>query len=309
VITYAWRTSLGPGEESELRQMLAEAAAHDAEAGFPLVSLDEAYGNDAAHLIVRLLPDDRAGHHARLASPTAAYLRLEPHPGGGPATARYVVRPEFRSRGVSTLLIEMIGLDLRADGGWAGTGVRALRIWARGDHPAARRMARRFQEHGVRPARREWQLLAPLAGSEPAGPGKIQVRIPNGPAEMAALTALWQRHRQAPVPADATITIAGEAGGLAGAVWTDPLAAEPTQYGIAGRIRAVLVNEAAGNAAAVNEETRRALLAAGMDRLRDHGYQAAAITIDARDGGMARSCRLMGFTHDRSDTEYYVSAY
>jgi len=137
MITCAWRASFAPEEETELREMLAAAAADDAEAGFPAVSLDQPYRDDASHLVVRLLPDQRAGHEG--SSPVAAYLRVEPDPEGGPATVRYVVRPEFRSRGISTLLVERLGLDVRADGGWAGTGAAALRIWANGDHPAAQR--------------------------------------------------------------------------------------------------------------------------------------------------------------------------
>jgi mycothiol synthase len=169
VISYAWRRAFGPedsAEEGELREMLAEAAEADAEAGFPAVSLDQPYRDDASHLVVRLLPDDRPGHDA--SAVIAAYLRVEPDPDGGPATARYVVRPRLRSRGISTLLLETLGLDLRAEGGWARTGVPALRVWARGDHPAAQRMARRFERFGVRPGRRQWQLLAPLRG---CGPG------------------------------------------------------------------------------------------------------------------------------------------
>jgi mycothiol synthase len=299
VITYSWRTVLDAGEERELRQLLAEAAEEDAEAGFPQVSLDQPYGDDAAHLIVRLLPDDRTGDHLR----PAAYLRLEPDPGGGPATARYVVRPEFRSRGISTLLLETIGLDLRADDGWAGTGVRAMRIWARGDHPAAQRMACRFKEYGVRPARREWQLLAPLRtqGQDQAGPVHAPVRVSTGAAEMRQL---WRRHRQDEPPAKPTVMITGGAADPAGAAWVDPHVTERTQYGTAGRIRAVLVDEAAGNGA----EIRRALLTAAMDCLEDHGLRVAAITVDAWDRGLARSCRLLGFMHDRTDTEYTIDS-
>ena len=87
MIGYAWRTGFGAAEESELREMLAEAADADAEAGFPRVSLDEPYGADASHLVVRLLPDERAGRDVPAASPLAAYLRVEPDPGGGPRRA------------------------------------------------------------------------------------------------------------------------------------------------------------------------------------------------------------------------------
>ncbi|MFY9928760.1 MAG: hypothetical protein WAK82_12210, partial [Streptosporangiaceae bacterium] len=162
MITFAWRTAFGPEEERELRDMLAEAAEVDAEAGFPQVSLDQPYGDGASHLLVWLLADDRPGSQVPGKPSLAAYLRVEPARDGGPATARYVVRPGFRSRGISTLLAERLGLDLDADSGWAGTGVSALRVWALGDHPAAQRMARRFAGAGVRPSRRRWQLLALL---------------------------------------------------------------------------------------------------------------------------------------------------
>jgi len=183
MITYSWRTGFDAGEEREVGEMLTAAASADAEAGFPAVSLSQPYPDDARHLVVRLLPDDRPGHER--SSPVAAYLRVEPEPDGGPATVRYVVRPEFRSRGISTLLVEKIGLDLEASGGWAGTGVSALRVWARGDHPAAQRMAQRFECAGVRTARREWQLLAPLRDSEPPGLSDLVSRLPDGLAERA----------------------------------------------------------------------------------------------------------------------------
>jgi mycothiol synthase len=174
MITYSWRTGFDSEEEREVGEMLAAAASADAEAGFPAVSLSQPYPDDARHLVVRLLPDDRPGHEG--SSPVAAYLRIEPGPDGGPATVRYVVRPEFRSRGISTLLVEKIGLDLEASG---------LRVWARGDHPAAQRMARRFESAGIRTARREWQLLAPLRDSEPPGLSDLVSRLPGGLAERA----------------------------------------------------------------------------------------------------------------------------
>ena len=234
MISYAWRRAFGPqdpAEEGELREMLAEAAETDAEAGFPAVSLDQPYPDDAWHLVVRLLPDGRPGHDA--SAVIAAYLRVEPDPDGGPATARYVVRPRLRSRGISTLLLETLGLDLRAGEGWAGTGVPALRIWARGDHPAAQRMARRFERCGVRPGRRQWQLLAPLRGAGPAEPRSPWPRPHAGAAEQSAVAALWhQRAGRDGLPRRASVLIAGP--DVPGAVWYDPEAGERTEYGTAG---------------------------------------------------------------------------
>ena len=276
MITCSWRTAFAPDEEREVGEMLAAAAKADAEAGFPAVSLSQAYPEDARHLVVRLLPDSRTGHEG--SSPVAAYMRVEPDPDGGPATVRYVVRPEFRSRGISTLLVEKMGLDLGAPG---------LRVWARGDHPAAQRMARRFECLGVRAARREWQLLAPLRDS---GFPEASGVVPR-PAELAAAAALWGREEP---PDHCEILVAGP--DVPGAIWYDPKADERTEYGTAGRIVAVLGRD----------ELRAGLVAAAMAALREGGLRVAAIAVDAEDRALARTCRLLGFRHDRTDIEYTV---
>lgn len=280
--------------------MLAAAADADAEAGFPAVSLSQACPEDARHLVVRLLPDGRPGHEG--SSPVAAYLRVEPDPDGGAATVRYVVRPEFRSRGISTLLVEKIGLELGASGGWAGTGVPALRVWARGDHPAAQRMARRFECAGVRTARREWQLLAPLRDpgfSHASGPVPRPVA---DAAERAAAAALWRRcGGQKEPPGHLGVLMSGP--DVSGAVWYDPRADERTEYGTAGRIAAVL---AAPSGSPGRDEVRAGLVAAAMAALREGGLRVAAIAVDAEDRALARTCRLLGFRHDRTDIEYTV---
>jgi mycothiol synthase len=293
MITCSWRTAFAPGEEREVGEMLAAAAEADAEAGFPAVSLGQPYPDGARHLVVRLLPDGRAGHEN--SSPVAAYLRVEPDPDGGTAAVRYVVRPEFRSRGISTLLAETIGLDVRADGGWAGTGAPALRVWARGDHPAAQRMARRFECAGVRTARRQWQLLAPLRDRgfpDASGPA---VRPAADAAERAAAAVLW-RGRDEPL-AHFGVLVTGP--DVSGAVWYDPRADERTEYGAAGRIVAVLT-------APGREDLRAGLVTAAMAALRERGLRVAAIAVDAEDRALARSCRLLGFRHDRTDIEYTV---
>jgi mycothiol synthase len=298
MITYSWRTALAPDEEREVGEMLAVAAEADAEAGFPAVSLSQPYPAGARHLVVRLLPDGRPGHES--SSPVAAYLRVEPDPDGGPATVRYVVRPEFRSRGISTLLVEKIGLDLEAEGGWADTGAPALRVWARGDHPAAQRMARRFAGSGVRTARRQWQLLAPLRDpGHPDASGTVP-RPPADVAEQAAAAALWWRLGGRDEPPDqAGVLVTGP--DVSGAVWYDSRADERTEYGTAGRIVAVLTTPG-------RDDLRAGLVAAAMAALRECGLRVAAIAVDAEDRALARSCRLLGFRHDRTDIEYTIGS-
>jgi mycothiol synthase len=187
---------------------------------------------------------------------------------------------------------------VRAESGWAGTGVPALRIWAHGDHPAAQRMARRFERFGVRPGRRQWQLLAPLRDTGRAGPRGPRIGPPAGAAEQAAATALWHRRAgREELPRRASVLIAGP--DVTGALWYDPDADERTEYGTAGRIVAVL-------AAPGREEIRADLVATAMTGLRDRGLRVAAVTVDADDHALTRSCRLMGFRHDRTDIEYLV---
>lgn len=326
MISYAWRTGFTADEEGELREMLAAAAAEDAEAGFPAVSLDQPCADGALHLVVRLLPDDRAGQGASSpagAAPVAAYLRIEPAAHGGPATARYVVRPDFRSRGISTLLVEMLSRDPEASN---GRDIAPLRIWARGDHPAAQRMARRFAHLGVRQARRQWQLLAPLRVADPLPPPGAPAAMPAAPrppagaAEQAAATALLGGEQ---VPAQAEVLVDGP--DVAGAVWYDPRADEPTEYGTAGRIIAVRTTGQSDPKPAPPRpqgvdvpkglqedadryiDTQERLIAGSMAGLRDSGLRVAAIIVDADDQRLARACRLLGFRHDRTDIEYVVT--
>ena len=283
MITCSWRTAFAPDEEREVGEMLAAAAEADAEAGFPAVSLAQPYPEGSRHLVVRLLPDERPGHEG--SSPVAAYLRVEPDPDGGLAMVRYVVRPEFRSRGISTLLVERIGLNLETPG---------LRVWARGDHPAAQRMARRFECAGVRTARREWQLLAPLRDCD----ASVSVRPVADAAEQAAAAALWRRCAGREEPPD-NFGVLVNGPDVAGAAWYNPKADERTEYGIAGRIISVLT-------APGRDELRAGLIAAAMAALRERGLLVAAIAVDAEDRALARTCRLLGFRHDRTDIEYTV---
>ncbi len=311
MIEIAWRTEFDAAEATELGEMLDDAARQDAEAGFPALSLQQSAGPDTRHLLVLLESDDRAGRWEAPptgrppARPLAAYLRLEPH-GDGRATASYVVRPAFRSRGVTTSLLERIGLDLGAEDGWVGTGVRSLRIWARGDHPAAQRLSRRFRGFGVRSSRREVRLLAAL-GPEldlDGWTGPLAARPPADDGEAAAAAGLWRRSgRGGDPPRHGEVLVAGEGTAVRGALWFDARVIERTEFGAAGRIDAVVVDPGGPGAAGA---VRSSLLTGGMKILRDCGLAAAAIVVDAGDEGLLTACRLLRFLHDRSDTEYTI---
>ncbi|MEQ3549899.1 hypothetical protein WIS52_05405 [Pseudonocardia nematodicida] len=315
MIDFEWYRPGGPGLApeiaSELREMLAEAAGVDAEAGFPQLSPDDPVEPGTAHLLVWLLPDERSGLHAPLVPSLAGYLRVEPVHDDEPGTAEvsHVIRPDFRSRGITTLLVEKMGLELGSPDGWQGTGVSRLRIWARANHPAALRMALRFRRYGIRTTLRQWQMLAPLRidreidpGAEPAHP---RVRPADGAAEVAAAAQLWAASglRHAP-PERAVLLVSGPGTRPDGAVWVDPHSGEPTEYGTAGRLVAVVTREPDRTRDA--DPLVRSLLVAGLEQLRDQGVRVGAVTIDSQDRPLVHEARTLGFVHDQTDVMYTV---
>jgi mycothiol synthase len=193
MITVDVREELSEAEVAEVAALIAEAAAFDEEAGFSTVDLtaDQDGNTEVFHVLSRLTP----GLHGSVDTPVAAYLRLAVDRAGG-AVAQMIVRPDFRSLGIATLTLET--LSAREGDGWAGTGAVSITCWAKGDHPAAERMSRRF---GAEAEGATWLLL------------RGQERLMLDPADEAAV--LTARHEgfvheqtdvryvwRVPVPAD-----------------------------------------------------------------------------------------------------------
>ncbi|GAA5165868.1 hypothetical protein GCM10023321_56440 [Pseudonocardia eucalypti] len=301
MIHYEWRTEVTGAEREELDRLLTESAERDAEPGFPSFALTDPVPPGSRYLLVWLLPDERTGRTEP--PPTlAACLRLEPdsaEPNGAGAEGaevRMVVHPDLRARGISTLLGEQLGTDVTGPDGWVGTGCTRLRCWARGDHPAAHRMWRRLDNPRIIRDRRRWRLIAPL---RPAGSGS-RIGQPGSPGP--GLDKLWLASgRRDPAPAAGRVLVTGPADAPHGAAWFDATAAEPTEFGPAGLITAVLVApEHAENG------TRAGLLDAAMAAIRRDGSRVAAITVDERDRGLVTDCRLAGFQHERTDIRYHL---
>ncbi|SHN46649.1 hypothetical protein [Cryptosporangium aurantiacum] len=292
MIEHSWRDEIPDAEAAEVRELLAVCAKADAEAGF---NRPEPPCGGSRHLLVRLLPDERWGGHRSGVRRLAAYLQVRGR------EAAYVVHPDLRSRGLTTLLVEQHALD----------DVPGCTIWARNNHPAAARLAQRF---GVRAARREWQLLAPLHSAEPP-PGLR----PATPAD--DLTTLWSEGSP-PTTATALVAPAGRgldgsaardaapgtpapggpasggsaasAGAPRGAVWFDAAAREATEYGPAGRIHAVRGGPV------------RPLLTAAMAALHDAGLRVAVLTIPSTESELVHEARTLGFRHDQTDVQYLI---
>jgi mycothiol synthase len=306
VIDFEWLDEFDSSVEAELGEMLAEAAVEDEAAGFPQLSLDDPMVANTKHLLVWLLPDERSGRQIPMALSLAAYLRVEPLDGDdrGVGEVSYVVRSAYRSLGITTMLLEKIGLELGVEGGWQGSGVSALRIWARGNHPAALRISLRFRRYRIVTARRECRLLIPLREGrevDPGAEGGPTVREAGGAAERAAAAELWAASgRRDRPPAEKRMLVTGSER-LTGAVWFDPRSGDRTEYGTAGRVVALALAEDA------EPGGPRALLVAALERMRDAGRRVGAIVVDAEDRALVHETRSLGFLHERTDVLYTVS--
>ncbi|HEY0258881.1 MAG TPA: mycothiol synthase, partial [Lacisediminihabitans sp.] len=81
--------------------------------------------------------------------------------------AEFVVEPDARGRGHGTAMLERIVADHDGPGG-------ALRIWAHGDHPAARALA---ASHGLTPVRELLQLRASVPAVSATVPASTATTI------------------------------------------------------------------------------------------------------------------------------------
>lgn len=301
MIDFEWRTEIDAVDEPELWEMLSAAAAYDEEAGFPQLSLDDRAGDGTSHLLVWLHADPRLDTELAFGRVLAAYLRVEPREEGI-GDVSYVVRPEFRSRGITTLLLEKIGLDVNDGGGWQGTGCTRLHVWARGNHPAAHRVSMRFHNYGISTIALEWRLLMPVREDIATDREMPVVRRAEDAAERRAAAELWaNRGGRGDIPAQADLFVVGAGGELSGAVWAEPGAGEQTEYGTAGRITGPVVAENSRDAI-------RPLLIAALRPLRDDGLRVASMVVDSADWPLVHEARLLGFMHDRTDVQYAVGA-
>jgi len=287
----------------------------DEEAGFTRIPEELVRQKDGdrltiRHVLVRGKLDDLTWNGE--GGDLLAYLHLSVD--GPDATGRLVVHPDHRSRGVSTLLAETLGLEIGPEG-WLGSGARTVRGWALGHHPAAERLARRF---GLQRLTRTWlqvlQLTGPLALPLPDAP------MPEG---IVADTVVG--------PFDATFmsevdTLLGDSG----------LSEEERQQVVAGLVagvgRVFLARVANGTAVGMvllddaigTFETRRAgtvrslavakrheregiglsLLVSALGQLSDAGAEVALMRLDPSRDRAVRLVRRLGFERNQDDALY-----
>ncbi|EME50633.1 acetyltransferase [Rhodococcus ruber BKS 20-38] len=319
MISYQWCSELDSSDRDEVAALVAAAAGYDEDAGFSRIHPGDVTstsrdGVRVFHLPIKARKDLSARDDAPLV--IVAYLHLQVD-GAGLGTVQFVVHPDYRSRGVATMLVEEIGLGTTADGGWERTGAVALRCWAYGTHPASERLARRF---GIPAVSRLWTLFRHLSGPfaiplDPvAAPEGITVGDPrplDDPAvswaidevlDAAALVPAQRERLTDEIRRDSgSVLFATDSRGVkAGFVWFDPALSAHLELDAAS-VRALVLTKAARG-----ERLGMALLTAALGALRDAGAQIALIRIDPDDAGAVRMCRLTAFEQEDEHSCFQV---
>ncbi|MCX4098478.1 GNAT family N-acetyltransferase [Nocardia sp. alder85J] len=318
MICYAWRDRLDGEDRAAAEQLVTEAAAYDADAGFAVLDTRDvravaAAGTRVWHLPIKARKDLRGGADAPMV--LVAYLRLTVDEDGQ-GTVGYTVHPGYRSRGVTTQLVEELGLEVSVPGGWQGTGATALRCWAFGSHPAAQRLTRRF---GIAAVARLWTLLRHLTGpfampldddplpagyelSEPldlADPG-VAARIEALAGQAALTSAQADRFAEDVADRHGSALIATHDGKDAGFAWFDPAVLPHAEWS-AGWVRALMVDPAARGAG-----LGAALLTRALHAVAAGGAQVALLRVDPDNRAAVRMCRLRSFEQDEAHACYQL---
>jgi mycothiol synthase len=319
MITVTTLERLQDGDLADALRLVAEAWAYDEEAGFTritddLVRLSGGNGVVVRHLLVRGRLDDtgREGDDDLL----LAYLNLVVD--GDEGMARLLVHPDYRSRGVSTLIAETVGLNLGSEG-WLGTGAQAVRGWAYGHHPAAERLSRRFSL-----ARLSQTLLQVRQLTGPYALPIVEAPLPEG----IVVERLTGTPDAGTVDACRTVLSAGgvsveeqhgllaslESGSVGGLLARDatgdPIGLALLDDGIgvfelrrAASLRTLVVAPA-HRASGVGLALLTANLRDGVER----GAEVALLRIDATEERAVRMVRRLGFERNQDDVLYGFGA-
>ena len=319
MISCQWCEELADDDRDEVLALVAAAADYDDEAGFSRIEPREVTAHSrngvrVSHLAVKARKGLSALEDVPLV--VVAYLNIAVD-DDGLGTVQFVVHPDYRSRGIATLLVEELGLDVDRPDGWMGTGARALRTWAFGTHPAAERLTRRFEIPSVS---RLWTLFRSLTGPfavplepvpAPDGSRLEEPRVLDHPESEKALddvlsrsgmpSAQLEKLAESRTHGTGSVVVASDAAGRPqGFVWFDP-ALHPHLELRAAWIRAlVLAKESRGGGLGAG------LLVRALEVLRDAGAQIALMRIDPDDDGAVRLCRLLSFEQEDAHTCYQI---
>jgi mycothiol synthase len=283
-------------------------AATDADAVRPLsehVMLHLRHGGEGSdlHLLVR---DAGSGE-------VAGYGHLDPTDLVAGSSAEVVVHPAYRRRGYGRRLVEAAQ---------AASPDGRLRLWAHGDHAAARALAAAL---GYQEIRQLWQLRRSLSAPLPAA------RVPAGtvlrPFRPGADDATWlalnarafathpeqggwteqdlRARMKEPWFSPEGFLVAEHDGRMVGYHWTKVHGEDPAEGGHGhghGPIGEVYV-------VGVDPDLRghglgRALTLAGLHRLQDQGLQQAMLYVESDNAPALAVYQGLGFTHWDTDVMF-----
>jgi len=288
---------------------------YDEQAGFtrvtePMARQTGGDGRVVRHVIARGALDDPdwSGEGGQL----IAYLNLAVE--GAQGAARLVVHPGYRSRGVATMLTEIIGLETSGHG-WLDSGATSVAAWAWGHHPAAQRLARRF---GLTELARTWQLqrhlTGPFALDLPATslPADLTLDAPPGgmdPARVRWLAEVASGSGMS-APERGQLLSSVRAGG-ADAVFALDAAGHPCgcvvveqDLGTMDGLRAGTVSALAVISSAQRSGLGLALLVTALRRLTEAGAQVALMRMNPNTERAVRLVRRIGFERQHDDACY-----
>ncbi|MDV7175271.1 GNAT family N-acetyltransferase [Gordonia amicalis] len=317
MITYEWRPRLEGDELDEVIELVTTAAEYDDEAGFSHIdpALVREVGDGTrtvAHLPIKARRDLSPLEDVPMV--IVAYLHLTVD-ADGLGTVSYVVHPDYRSRGITTLLVEEMGLDTGGPDGWDHTGAIALRCWAYSTHPASGRLTRRF---GVPAVSRQWTLVRHLTGpfalplDKPVVPAGVTLTEPRElTADDPVLADVLESAELAPRHRDRITDELRLGGGLiADARNADGDVLGFVWFSIDHRrhldLRSAPVHALVLSAAARGEGVGTALLLGALWHQIDADVQLSTLRIDPEDTGAVRMCRLLGYEQEDVHSCYQV---
>jgi hypothetical protein len=292
MIKYEWRRALAAAESTQLADMLDRAAHYDAEPEYTTIAFEDVKqamdqpDSPVQHLIIWMLPyaTELGGsdHPERI----VGVLRLV-STAPGVADAAIVIDPRMRSLGITTLLLERIGLDFSSDGGWSGTGAHTVSIWARGNHPAADRLSNRFL---IPRTRRMWKLVRPISSADSLTDATV--------LESANATTVNALQWSTPLRDNDQLHALHEDGCLTGAVSLDLSPVESPEFGLCATVRSHAITPTTA------VPTLRRLLDGAAALTHEAGFNAMTMYVDSDDALTVNACRRAGFQHDRTDVRY-----
>ncbi len=290
---------LGPDDAAAVRALAAAAEQHDGVEALGEQTLLDLRGEAPVRHLLLVPPGHAAPSHGR-AAPLLGYAAVRHDADGGSVTsAELVVDPGHRRRGLGAALLEAV----RADGDPA--------VWAHGDLPGARALARRA---GMRVVRELWQMSVPLpaAGGDPTPPDGVVVRpfvvgadedawlrvnaraFAHHPEQGRMTRADLEAREAEPWFDPADLLLAEREGRVVASVW---MKVEPGSD--EGELYVLGVDPDAQG-----QGLGRMLTARTLAHLSARGLRRAVLYVAADDEAAVRTYRRAGFTTARADVQY-----